>query len=69
MDNLIAEVAGAAGVEPDVARKAVALILDFLKREAPEERFMRCSTRRRRCARSPRRRTPAAKAWATPCAA
>ena len=37
MDNLIADVAASAGVAPDVARKAVALILDFLKREAPEE--------------------------------
>jgi hypothetical protein len=37
MDNLIADVAGGAGVAPDVARKAVALILDFLKREGPED--------------------------------
>ncbi len=37
MDNLIAHVAASAGVGPDVARKAVALILDFLKREAPED--------------------------------
>jgi len=37
MENLIADVAGSAGVAPDVARKAVALILDFLKREAPED--------------------------------
>jgi hypothetical protein len=37
MDNLIADVASGAGVAPDVARKAVALILDFLKREAPED--------------------------------
>ena len=37
MENLIAEVASSAGVEPDVARKAVALVLDFLKREAPED--------------------------------
>jgi len=37
MENLIADVAAGAGVAPDVARKAVALILDFLKREAPEE--------------------------------
>jgi hypothetical protein len=37
MDNLIADVAAGAGVAPDVARKAVALILDFLKREAPED--------------------------------
>ena len=37
MDNLIANVAADASVAPDVARKAVALILDFLKREAPED--------------------------------
>jgi hypothetical protein len=37
MENLIADVAAVVGVAPDVARKAVALILDFLKREAPEE--------------------------------
>ena len=37
MDNLIADVAGETGVAPETARKAVALILDFLKREAPED--------------------------------
>ena len=37
MDNLVADVSAGAGVAPDVARKAVALILDFLKREAPDE--------------------------------
>lgn len=37
MDNLVADVSAEAGLAPDVARKAVALILDFLKREAPEE--------------------------------
>jgi hypothetical protein len=37
MENLIADVAAGAGVAPDVARKAVALILDFLKREGPED--------------------------------
>jgi hypothetical protein len=37
MENLIADVAAGAGVAPDVARKAVALILDFLKREVPED--------------------------------
>jgi hypothetical protein len=37
MDNLIADVAAGAGIAPDVARQAVALILDFLKREAPED--------------------------------
>src|SRR5271170_555230 len=35
MDNLIARVASAADTTPDVARKAVALVLDFIKREAP----------------------------------
>jgi hypothetical protein len=37
MENLIAGVAAGAGVAPDVARKAVALVLDFLNREAPGE--------------------------------
>ncbi len=37
MDNLVSEVATAANVTPEVARQSVALILDFLKREAPEE--------------------------------
>jgi hypothetical protein len=37
MDNLVSEVATAANLAPDVARQSVALILDFLKREAPEE--------------------------------
>ncbi len=37
MDNLIARVATAANTTPDVARKAVALIGDFIQREAPEE--------------------------------
>ena len=36
MENLIARVANAANVNPDVARKAVALIGDFLQRDAPE---------------------------------
>jgi hypothetical protein len=36
MDNLIARVAAAANTTPETARQAVALILDFLKREAPE---------------------------------
>ena len=35
MDNIIARVAAAAGTDPDVARKAVALMLDFIGREAP----------------------------------
>ena len=37
MENLVSEVATAANVAPDVARQAVAHILDFLRREAPEE--------------------------------
>lgn len=37
MENLIARVASAANISPAVARKAVALIGDFLQREAPEE--------------------------------
>ncbi len=36
MENLIARVAAAAETTPDTARKAVALVLDFIKREAPE---------------------------------
>jgi hypothetical protein len=36
MDNLIARVAAAADTTPDTARQAVALVLDFIKREAPE---------------------------------
>ncbi|THD45697.1 MAG: DUF2267 domain-containing protein [Bradyrhizobium sp.] len=35
MENLIARVAAAAGTTPDVARKAVALMLDFIGREGP----------------------------------
>jgi hypothetical protein len=37
MNNLIARVATAANTSPEVARKAVALIGDFIQREAPEE--------------------------------
>ena len=37
MDNLIARVATAANIAPEIARKAVALIGDFIQREAPEE--------------------------------
>jgi hypothetical protein len=35
MENLIARVAADANTTPETARQAVALILDFLKREAP----------------------------------
>jgi hypothetical protein len=37
MDNLIARVATAANLSPEVARKSVALIADFIRREAPED--------------------------------
>jgi hypothetical protein len=37
MDNLIARVATAANLTPDVARQAVALIVDFIRREGPED--------------------------------
>ena len=37
MDNLIARVATAANLSPDVARKTVALIGDFIQREASED--------------------------------
>ena len=35
-DGLIARVAASAGVTPDAARKAIALVVDFVMREAPE---------------------------------
>jgi hypothetical protein len=37
MENLVARVATAANLSPEVARKAVALIGDFIQREAPDE--------------------------------
>jgi hypothetical protein len=37
MDNLIARVAAAANLSPEVARKAVALFADFIQREASED--------------------------------
>jgi hypothetical protein len=37
MDNVIARVAKAANLSPEVARKAVALVADFIQREAPEQ--------------------------------
>ena len=37
MDNLIARVAAATDTTPETARQAVALIVDFLKREAPAD--------------------------------
>jgi hypothetical protein len=37
MDNLIARVATATNLSPEVARKAVALIADFIQREASED--------------------------------
>jgi hypothetical protein len=36
MDNLIARVATAAQTTPETARKAVALVVDFIRREAPD---------------------------------
>ena len=37
MDNLIARVATTANLAPEIARKAVALIADFIQREASED--------------------------------
>jgi hypothetical protein len=37
MDNLIARVATAADTTPDIARQAVSLVVDFVKREAPAD--------------------------------
>ena len=37
MDNIIARVAKAANLSPEVARKTVALIADFIQREASED--------------------------------
>jgi hypothetical protein len=37
MDNVIARVAKAANLSPEVARKAVALVADFIQREASED--------------------------------
>ena len=37
MENLVARVSTAADISPEIARKAVALIGDFIQREAPEE--------------------------------
>jgi hypothetical protein len=37
MDNVIARVAKAANLPPEAARKAVALIVDFIQREAPAD--------------------------------
>ena len=37
MDNLIARVAAATDTTPETARQAVALIVDFLRREAPDD--------------------------------
>jgi hypothetical protein len=36
MDELIARIAAASGSEPEVARKAVGVILDFLRKEGPQ---------------------------------
>jgi hypothetical protein len=37
MDNIIARVASAANLSPEVARKTVALLADFIQREASED--------------------------------
>jgi hypothetical protein len=37
MPNLIARVATAADTTPDVARQAIALVIDFIKRDAPDD--------------------------------
>jgi hypothetical protein len=37
MDELVARVSTAAGIEPESAQKAVGLILNFLKTEGPED--------------------------------
>jgi hypothetical protein len=37
MPNLIARVATAADVTPDVARRAIAIIIDFVERDAPDD--------------------------------
>jgi len=36
MENLIARVANASNTTPDIARQAVALIVDFIRREGPD---------------------------------
>ena len=47
MEILIARVAATAGANPDVARKAVALMLDFIVAKRLRARSTRCSPRRR----------------------
>jgi hypothetical protein len=37
MDNLIARVATAADITPDIARQATGLVADFIQREAPQD--------------------------------
>jgi hypothetical protein len=37
MDNLIARVATATDIAPETARQAVSLVVDFIKREAPQD--------------------------------
>ena len=65
MDNLIARVATAANMTPDVARKAVALIGDFIQREAPDEAVRDLFDKAPAFPRSsPPARRPAARAWA-----
>ena len=65
MDNLIARVAAAANTTPETARQAVALIVDFLKREAPDDAIQALRQRRRSSTRSsPRSAARAARGWA-----
>jgi hypothetical protein len=37
MDNLIARVASAADIDSDTARKAIGLVVDFIRREGPSD--------------------------------
>jgi len=64
METLIARVAANAGAKPDVARKAVALVLDFIAREAPDDAVAALLAKAPELKRSsPPARTPAARAW------
>ena len=65
MDNLIARVATAANLSPEVARKTVALIADFIQREASEDGVKDLFEKAPELQRDHRARArrPAAKAW------
>ncbi|MEJ8473878.1 DUF2780 domain-containing protein [Roseibium algae] len=41
MDELINRIATAAGIEQDVAREAIAIILKFLKKDGPDEQMQK----------------------------